>query len=67
MQALSRSPLIVGGGLAGAAAGIALATQFQRQGHVVQRAQVTEQLKVLEHEADLRAAQGRARVLVQRG
>ena len=45
----------------------AAAAQFERQRHVVERTQVPEQLKVLEHEADLLAAQGRAGVLVEGG
>ena len=53
--------------VAGTVAGIALAAQLQRQRHVVQRGEVAQQLEVLEHEADLLAAQRGAGVLVQRG
>lgn len=51
--------------VAGTLAGIALAAQLQRQRHVVQRGEVAQQLEVLEHEADLLAAQRGAGVLVQ--
>ena len=52
--------------LPGLRAGIALTAQLQRQHHVLQRRQVGQQLEALEHEAQVRAAQRGAAVLVER-